>query len=296
MIIDSHNHPFYCGLNAEGLVDEMDEYGIDVCWLLTWYIPSAEHVPSSFSGFNPTNVRPDGTHAGVVLNDVARSRDAHPERFVIGYCPCPTEGNAPALLETAVKMHDVRICGEWSYRTVLDDPRSVELFQAAGSLGLPVVLHIDTPFLVNASGTKEYQNVWYGGEIDTLERVLEKCPETTFIGHAPGFWRHISGDADTDPKTYPDGPIATGGKLFELFDGFSNLWADLSAGSGLTAMRRNPEHAIDFITRYQDRLLYGRDSSGNDLQDFLVSLKLPNVISHKLNSENSLKLVTLNQD
>ena len=35
---------------------------------------------------------------------------------------------------------------------------------------------------------------WYGGGIDCLERLLQKCPETNFLGHAPGFWCHISDD------------------------------------------------------------------------------------------------------
>ena len=293
MIIDSHNHSFYHGLDAAGVIGEMDRFGIDVCWLLTWYLPASEHVGSSHGVFNPANARADGTHAGVILDDISRSRDLYPDRYVAGFCPCPTEGNPAALLEAAAKTHGVRVCGEWSYRTALDDPRSLETFQAAGEMGLPVVLHIDTPYLPDQSGKRVYQEIWYGGEIDCLERALERCPGTTFIGHAPGFWRHISGDADRDPATYPDGPIAAGGKLFDLLDRFSNLWADLSAGSGLTALRRDRDHALEFIRRYQDRLLYGRDSPGNDLQEFLGSLELSGEIQRKLYSGNALELVPL---
>ena len=64
MIIDSHNPPYYHGLDAAGVIDEMDAFGIDLCWLLTWYHPPHEHVPGSYRGFNPANVRPDGPHAG----------------------------------------------------------------------------------------------------------------------------------------------------------------------------------------------------------------------------------------
>ena len=293
MVIDSHNHPHYHGLDAPGVIAEMDQFGIDVCWLLTWYLPPSEHVATSHRVFNPANARPDGTHAGVILDDIARSRDRYPDRFVAGYCPCPTEGNAAARLEAAAAQHGVRICGEWSYRTVLDDPRSIELFQVAGDLGMPIVLHIDTPYLTDESGKLVYQDVWYGGEIACLERALEACPKAIFVGHAPGFWRHISGDAGSDPETYPYGAITPGGKLFDLFDRYPNLWADLSAGSGLTAMRRDIDHAIRFITRYQDRLLYGRDAPGNNLRDFLNTLQLSESIQQKLYSENALKLVPL---
>ncbi|MDA0709739.1 MAG: hypothetical protein O3B73_05950, partial [bacterium] len=167
MIIDAHNHVYYHGLNAEGVLDEMDRFGFDRAWLLTWYLPPGEHIQSNYRVFNPCNVRPDGTHAGATLDDLSRACEKYPDRFVAGYCPCPTEGNAAAMFEAAYKMHNVRVCGEWSYRTVLDDPRAIDLFHAAGSLRAPVVLHIDTPYLNGV-----YQTDWYGGEIDTLERAL----------------------------------------------------------------------------------------------------------------------------
>lgn len=291
MIIDTHNHPYYHGLDATGVIGELDAFGINLCWLLTWYLPAAEHVSGSYRSFNPANVRTDGTHAGVTLDDVARSRDQYPDRFIAGWCPCPTEGDAAKLFEIATRTHGIRVCGEWSYRTLLDDPRAIELFHAAGACNAPVVLHIDTPYLSDSAGNRVYQPAWYGGEIDALDRTFEKCPNTTFVGHAPGFWRHISGDEADDPKTYPDGPIVLGGKLFDLFDCHANLWADLSAGSGLTAMCRDTDHALAFITRYQDRLLYGRDAPGNELQEFLAELNLDTEVREKLMYKNALRLV-----
>ena len=44
MLIDSHNHVYYQGVGPDGLVAEMDALGIDVSWLLTWYLPPAEDV------------------------------------------------------------------------------------------------------------------------------------------------------------------------------------------------------------------------------------------------------------
>ena len=41
MIIDSHQHAYYHGLNPAGVIAEMDEFGIEVTWLLTWYLPPA---------------------------------------------------------------------------------------------------------------------------------------------------------------------------------------------------------------------------------------------------------------
>jgi predicted TIM-barrel fold metal-dependent hydrolase len=37
------------------------------------------------------------------------------------------------------------------------------------------------------------------------------------------------------------------------------MYADLSAGSGEGAFKRDPEHARAFFARHQDKLLYGSD-------------------------------------
>ncbi len=291
MLIDSHNHSHYNGVGPEGLIAEMDSFGIDRAWLLTWYLPPSEHVPSSHRAFNPRNVREDGTHAGVTLADVLETCQRFPTRFVPGYCPCPTEGNAADLFEAAYRVDGVRVCGEWSYRTLLDDPRAIELFRRAGQLHCPAVLHIDAPYLPDAQGKPVYQEFWYGGNIGAFERTLQACPETIFIGHAPGFWRYFSGDEATECALYPTGPIQPGGRLLALFEQYPNLWADLSAGSGLGALRRDPVFARDFLIRYADRLLYGRDNKGNALQEFLSTLALPQAVQDKLFFQNAEKLV-----
>jgi predicted TIM-barrel fold metal-dependent hydrolase len=151
-----------------------------------------------------------------------------------------------------------------------------------------VVLHIDTPFLNGV-----YQENWYGGEIGALEQALQACPDTIFVGHAPGFWRHVSGDEATDPENYPSGPIVPGGRLFEMFAQYPNLWADLSAGSGLNALKRMEDGGLGFLEDHQDRLLFGRDAPGNALQVYLDGLDLADDVREKIYFENALRLVPL---
>jgi predicted TIM-barrel fold metal-dependent hydrolase len=284
MIIDSHQHVFWHGRDDRGLVEDMAEHGIDVAWLLTWEIPCAD-FDSKYSGvLNPSHIRPDGSHPGIPLQDLLVARDRHPGKFVLGYCPDPAKPNAPAMLEAATRMHDVRVCGEWKFRMLIDDPRCIELFRAAGSLGLPVVLHLDIPWLNGV-----FQHEWYGGTIENLERALLACPNTQFIGHAPGFWREITGAAgDTQ---YPDGKVTSPGRLYEMFDKHPNLYADLSARSGLTALTRDPAHARNFVLRFSDRLLFGRDYYGGELRDFLETLDLPTSEKKKVYEGNALSLV-----
>jgi predicted TIM-barrel fold metal-dependent hydrolase len=289
-IIDSHQHVFWWNRDDAGLVADMDEQGIDLAWLLTWEIPPFEDAQNYHPVLNPLNLRADGTHAGIVLRDLLITHERYPDRFLVGYCPHPTLGNAPKLLEAAVKMHDVKICGEWKFRIPFDDPRSLELFYVAGELKLPVVLHLDVPYLVQ-EGKRTYQPSWYGGTVENLERALQACPDTIFIGHAPGFWREISGDADNDPECYPRGPIVPGGKLFRLFEEYSNLYADLSAGSGRYALERDPAHAERFLTRFADRLLFARDYYGGELHEFLQTLTLSEDVRARICRHNAQKLL-----
>lgn len=290
-IIDSHQHVFWHGRDHHGLVADMDEHGIQLAWLLSWEVPPFENDPAYYSILNPVHKRDDGTHAGIPLTDLLRARDRYPERFVVGYCIHPSLGNAPDLLRAAVELYDVRICGEWKFRLLVDDPRSLELFHAAGELNLPVILHLDVPYRPPAQGKRTYQPLWYGGAVENLERALQACPETTFVGHAPGFWREISEDAAQEPALYPEGPVKGKGKLYQLLDRYPNLCADLSARSGLGALRRDPGHALCFLTRFSERLLFGRDCYGQELHRFLQSLPVPGDVAEKIYYRNAQKLL-----
>jgi len=291
-IIDSHQHVFWHGRDDAGLVADMDAHGIERAWLLTWEIPPWEDSPAYHGVLNPLNLRPDGTHGGIPLRDLVMTRDRYPDRFVLGYCPHPALGDAPRLLRAAVNMYGVQVCAEWKFRIPFDDPRSLELFYVAGELKLPVVLHLDVPYIWDSeAGKYVYQPLWYGGTVDNLERALQACPDTIFIGHAPGFWREISGDADKDSSLYPRGPVVEGGKLFRLFDNYPHLYADLSAGSGRYALERDPAHAVTFLNRYSDRLLFARDYYEQDLHNFLQTLDLSPEVTERIYSGNAEKLL-----
>lgn len=292
MIIDSHQHVFWHSRDDAGLVEDMDTHGIGRAWLLTWEIPHHPIGPESMAfnkTLNPARVRSDGTHPGIILDDLIIAHGNHPGRFVLGYCPNPALPSAPDLFETACEMYGVRVCGEWKFRMLIDDPRSLELFHAAGRRNAPVVLHLDVPYLPPLGGS--YQDRWFGGTVDNLSRALEACPETTFVGHAPGFWREICGDADTSEDPYPRGPVQPGGRLEKLLERYPNLMADLSAGSALTALKRDPIFSAELLTRFSDRFLFGRDYYGGDLMTFLETLNLPDETREAIFWQNAERLV-----
>ena len=90
---------------------------------------------------------------------------------------------------------------------------------------------------------------------DALERAIIECPETVFIGHAPGFWTHISDDGRHTTESYPEGPVIPGGRVGHMLRTYPNLYADLSAGSGLKAIDRGREFGRQFLVEFSDRLL-----------------------------------------
>lgn len=291
--IDSHQHAFWWGLDDAGLVRDMDQHGIDLAWLLTWEIPDHSGHPETYADcakvLNPARIRPDGTHPGIVLEDLLTACRNHPGRFVLGYCPDPLQPHAPQLFEAACDMYGVRVCGEWKFRLPFDDPRCLELYRAAGRRRAPVVLHLDVPFLPPAGGN--YTPLWYGGTIDHLERALQACPDTVFIGHAPGFWRELYDDSNHRAEVYPEGPATGPGRVETLLARYPNLYADLSAKSALLAMKRDPTRAANFLNRHSDRLLFARDHYGTELHDFLSTLPLEDETVRRIYHENARQLV-----
>jgi predicted TIM-barrel fold metal-dependent hydrolase len=76
------------------------------------------------------------------------------------------------------------------------------------------------------------------------------------------FWANIDANAVTNPRdNYPKGKVTPGGLTDRYLTDFPNLYADLSAGSGLNAFIRDEDHARAFIARHADRMLYGSDCS-----------------------------------
>ena len=193
--IDTHQHVFWHGRDDKGLVADMDQAGIEYAWLLTWEIHPTEDAVGYHGVLNPRHMRSDGTHAGIPFEDLVLAKEHYPDRFVIGFCPHPLIGDASGRLKSAANIFGVKVCGEWKFRIPFDDPRCICLFRTAGELGMPVVLHLDVPFLPDEKGELNYVPSWYGGTVDNLERALTACPDTIFIGHAPGFWREISADS-----------------------------------------------------------------------------------------------------
>ncbi|MDD5483005.1 MAG: amidohydrolase family protein [Kiritimatiellae bacterium] len=287
MIIDAHNHPDWHGHNLDKFLANMALFKIDAAWLLSWECPVDEYAPAY------GNVVPDagGANGPIPFARCVSCAERAPGRFVLGYAPDPRRAEAIDKLQAAMEIYGARVCGELKLRMMYDNPDALRLYRFCGEKHVPVIAHIDYEFDTGAAYPRP--NWWYGGGLEAFERAVGACPETIFCGHAPGFWAHISGDGQHDKTAYPKGKIAPGGKLIAMLRQYPNLYCDISAGSGLNALTRDPEFARDFLLEFQDRILYGRDYFDNKHQDFLNNLALPEETLEKIYSGNALKLAPL---
>jgi uncharacterized protein len=138
--------------------------------------------------------------------------------------------------------------GEHKPGVPFDHPRSMLIYAACAELKLPLLFHIDNERNLDKPG------------LPGLEHALKEHPGCNFIGHGPGWWASISGDAtQASLGGYPKSKVAPGGAIDALIDKYPNLYGDLSAGSGAGAISRDLDFGREFLIRRQDRIMFGTD-------------------------------------
>ncbi len=287
MIIDIHNHPDWHGHNLDKFLENMKQNKIDRTWILSWESPEYEYDP-----LNIKYIPDSGPDGPIPFSRCLSYAERAPDKFVLGFAPDPRRPQAIDQMRAAVNIYNVRVYGELKLRMMYDNPDAIRMFRFCGEKGLPVLVHIDYEFDTGSNYPRP--NWWYGGGMEAFERAVAACPETIFLGHAPGFWAHISGDDKFSREAYPTGPVLPGGKLITMLHKYKNLYCDLSAGSGCNALKRDPDFAKGFLTEFQDRILYGRDYFDNIHQEFLNGLGLSKTILDKIYFINALKLIPEN--
>ena len=151
--------------------------------------------------------------------------------------------------------------GEYVANLPFDDPHNMNVFQQAAEVDLPVTFHIG-PTLGGCYGC--YDDLG----LPRLEKVMKAIPNLKFFGHSQPFWSEISADVTTETRGgYPKGPVKEG-RLVQLMRQYPHLYGDLSAGSGLNAISRDPEFGYQFITEFQDRLFFGTDMCSHNVADW----------------------------
>ena len=174
--------------------------------------------------------------------------------------------------------------GEHKWGGKIDDPKNIDLLAAVSEMKLPVLFHTDNVRNTDLPG------------LPGLDKVLTTLPELVMIGHGPGWWASISGQVtERELGGYPRGPIAPGGAIDRLMDKHANLYADLSAGSGSRALRRDLAFSREFLLRRVDRILFGTDylMPNQEIDQFAVldELDLPDEAMSKISHGNARRIL-----
>ncbi|WP_414662347.1 amidohydrolase family protein [Horticoccus sp. 23ND18S-11] len=187
----------------------------------------------------------EGTVSG--NDDVVALARQFPGEFVFGANEVSDLAEAPSVVEKYLKLGAV-IIGEQKFGVQCDSAEIQQLYKLAEAYRVPILMH--------------WQAGSYNYGFERFHTMLKKYPTVNFIGHAQTWWANIDQANVDDPKNlYPKGKVTAGGLTDRYLRDYPNMYADLSAGSGEGAFKRDPEHARAFFTRHQDKLLYGSDCS-----------------------------------
>ena len=142
-------------------------------------------------------------------------------------------------------------------RIKIDDPRIDAVWAKCGELGIPVLIHAadPKPFWDDHD---EHNERWlelkvrpgrkrtdtdpapWQTIIDEQHHIFAKHPNTKFINAHLGWYGN-----DLD-------------KLGELMDKYPNMYSEI--GAVIAELGRQPRMAKRFLTKYQDRIMFGKDS------------------------------------
>lgn len=176
--------------------------------------------------------------------------------------------------------------GEHKPGTPIDHPGNLTLFRACGEVGLPILFHLDNQRNTDQPG------------LPGLAKALTEAPDAIFIGHGPGWWASISGDAtQADLGGYPRTKTTPGGAIDTLMERHPHLYGDLSAGSGANAINRDLDFGREFLIRRADRLLFGTDflAPGQNVPQFelFAKIELPEEVRRKIFRDNARRILKL---
>ena len=180
--------------------------------------------------------------------ECAAFQAAHADRYVRFASADPAESRAIDVLRGNIQRGAIGI-GEMKYHVAVDSPEMHRVYKLAEEMQVPVLIHF------------EYET--YNTGFERFDKVLKAYPKVNFIGHAQTWWGNVSAGLD-QLDLYPKGPVKPGGLTDKLLGDYANLYADLSAGSGLNAITRDPEFYRGFIARHSPKLLWGSDCDCND--------------------------------
>ncbi len=135
-----------------------------------------------------------------------------------------------------------------------DDPKMDPIWEECGKLGIPINLHMADPIWMyepmdNTNDglmrswtwrvPRENRAVTHDGLVKIAANTLKRHPNTTFVlAHLVNCVNDLS-------------------MLGRMFDEYPNFYVDI--GARFSELSTIPRYAAEFLTKYQDRIVYGTD-------------------------------------
>lgn len=252
--IDIHNHQGNMNsADLSGLIGEMDKLNMGVM------------VNLSGRGF-----RSSGDHLEKSIENIKKQ---YPNRFVLFTNVDFTDIDNPewAARTTRQIEDDVKrgAMGLKIYKSLglfskdksgkvipIDDPRIDPVWKKCGELGIPVLIHAADPrqfwqpidslnerwleLKLYPGRRHDRDSISWESVIAQQHNIFRKHPKTKFINAHLGWY-------GSDLK-----------KLGQLMDEFPNMYTEI--GAVIAELGRQPRASKAFLTKYQDRVLFGKDS------------------------------------
>lgn len=184
--------------------------GVDAVWNLPY-----AHKPGMSDELN------------AAMAEVASAHTGHGVAIVTGATTHPGDDSPGDVVRRAHEHHGARVvklhCSVGGYH--LDDARLNAVYTAAGTAGMPVVVHVG----------RHVEGHTAADELEPVRRVAQLHPETILVVAHCG---HISVDETLD-----------------LMAEHGNVWADLTP-----VVSQRPQISDGQLARFADRLLLGSDA------------------------------------
>jgi predicted TIM-barrel fold metal-dependent hydrolase len=148
-----------------------------------------------------------------------------------------------------------------------DDPKMDPIYEVCAKDHRPIMIHTGDPVAFFTPLDKNNERwhelnqhpdwLWYGQDFPPLKQLLDafihavaKNPKTTFIG------AHLDNNAED---------LAT---VAKWLDAYPNLMCSIDAR--ISELGRQPYTARKFLIKYQDRVLFGTDTTPNDRESYRI--------------------------
>ncbi|MGH9006693.1 MAG: amidohydrolase family protein [Acidimicrobiales bacterium] len=253
-----------------------------------WMAPDVGELLTLMDACNvATAVNLDGRWGDELEANLDRYDRTHPGRFVT-FCHVDwkalEKGQQPDVLvkelerSAAVGARGVKVWKDLGLEIRVggrllfpDDPMIDPVWEAAGSLGLPVLIHVGDPlafflpadernerleYLLDHPGVTQRRHgpAHFSRLMEALEAVVARHPATTFVG------AHVGGS----PEDL--------GWIASLMAGYRNFYVDISAQAA--ELGRQPRAAARLCRAHPDRVLFGTDAFPLRAEDYHLYFRL----------------------